>query len=119
MLTEKHERIFKYLDCSTAHVQPKDMDLLTTAESLVTIQHKYGAFVNVPNPGEEGEVLYDRIREEGFSAEFIKILHFAHANDCYWLNFDADGVMHHEFNKFVCFMGDGSYRLLLSYMSSS
>ena len=99
MYTENHDGIFKYLDCSTVHVRPKDMDLLTTAESLVTIQHKYGAFVNVPNPDEEGEALYDRIREEGFSEDLIKILNFAYANDCYWINFDADGIMHHEFNN--------------------
>ncbi|MBM4147159.1 MAG: hypothetical protein FJ240_12965 [Nitrospira sp.] len=100
MLTEKHKGIFKYLDCSTVHVQPKDMNLLTIAESLVTIQHRYGAFVNVPNPDEEGETLYDRIREESFSEDFIRILKFAYANDCYWINFDADGITHHEFSDF-------------------
>jgi len=98
MLTEKHEGIFKYLDCSTAHVRPKDMDLLIIAESIVTIPHKYGAFVNVPNPDDEAEALYNRIREEGFSEDFIKILKFAYANNCYWINFDADGIMHHKFN---------------------
>ena len=98
MLTEKHEGIFKYLDCSTAHVRPKDMDLLTIAESIVTIPHKYGAFVNVPNIEDEGETFCELISEEGFSEDFIKILHFAYANDCYWINFDADGIMHHELN---------------------
>ena len=100
MCTEKHDGIFKYLDCSTVHVQPKDMDLLTTVESIVTIPHKYGSFVNVPNPNDDGEALYDEIRKEGFSEEFIKILKFAHANDCCWINFDADGIMHHEFSDF-------------------
>lgn len=100
MLREKHEGIFKYFDCSTAHVQPKDMNLLTAAERLVTIPHKYGAFLNVPDIADEGETFYEEIREEGFSEDFIKILHFAYANDCYWINFDADGIMHHEFNDF-------------------
>ena len=94
MLTGNNEGIFRYLDCSTVHVKSEDMDLLITAESLVTIQHKYGAFVNVPNPDEEGEAIYNRIREEGFSEEFIRILDFAYANNCYWINFDADGIIH-------------------------
>ena len=101
MLTEKHEGIFKYLDCNTAHVRPKDMDLLTIAESLVGIPHKYGAFVNVPNTDEEGEALYDMLRNEGFSENFIKILNFAHTNYCYWINFDADGIMHPEFSDLL------------------
>lgn len=71
MFTEKHEGIFKYLDCCTAHVWPKDMDLLIIAESIVTIPYKYGAFVNVPNPDDEAEALYDMIREEGFSEDFL------------------------------------------------
>lgn len=99
MPTENNEGIFRYLDCSTVHVKPEDMDLLITTESLVSIQHKYGAFVNVPNPDEEGEAIYDRIREQGFSEEVIRILKFSYANNCYWINFDADGIMHHEFDN--------------------
>jgi hypothetical protein len=73
------------------------MDLLTRVETIVTVPHKYGAFIDVPNPAEEGAV-YDRIQEESFSEDFIRILNFTHSNNCYWINFDADGIMHPEFN---------------------
>jgi hypothetical protein len=95
---EKDEGVYRYLDVSTCHVTPPDMQLLRTSEAIIARVHEYGCFVHVPDFADEGEMedRIRRIREEKFSEEFLNLLAYAYFKGCFWINLDADGLIHKE-----------------------
>ncbi len=76
--------INKYLDLSTAHLTEREASMLTASNVLgvVIVPHTYGAFVNVAAAelGDFSDV-----------PNLLAVMKFAQANDCTWINFDADG----------------------------
>lgn len=97
------EGIIRVLDCSCAHVSPKDMELLGEvagegrSTELLAYPLEYGALVYVPGADElAGELLaYEDylalLRQDGFSESFIKVLEFAAARNCTWVKLDGSG----------------------------
>jgi hypothetical protein len=96
------------LDCSTAHVTPSDMELLSEvpghgrSAEILAYPNEYGAFVYVPAPFAMPEDLKDNgeyhsvLRSDGFSGFFMKVLEFAASKGCIWIKFDGDGHIWEE-----------------------
>lgn len=97
----------KCLDCSTAHLAPRDVDILKNlatemedAEISYSIprvaNHAYGMtlFFGSLEEGTENEE-YEMFRKEcaklGIGDSLEALLKYARANDCYMINLDGDG----------------------------
>lgn len=85
--------IYRYLDLSTAHTRPRELNTLLAATSQArgprTIAHKYGAWVNVPTASESeaGETLEAILAR---CPHVAACLRYARQARCTWINFDAD-----------------------------
>jgi len=86
--------VFTFLDCSTIHVTPADLDLLVTSKAL-SINYPYREGFWVHSAGEEFAEKMREAKAEGFSEGMIKAIEYAHACGCWWLRLDCDGT---EFN---------------------
>jgi hypothetical protein len=105
---KERDGIDRILDCSTAHVTPSDMELLSEVPGqgrgaeVLAYPNEYGAFVYVPAPFAMTEDLNDReeylsvLRSDGFSGSFMKVLEFAASKGCIWIKFDGDGHIWEE-----------------------
>lgn len=88
--------VFKYLDCSTAHVSQETMRFLGRVYSRNNIgqtvaAYEYGCFVSVPPEPTYHDYLPQDLRN---------VLDFARANGCYILRLDADGHNYDELPTF-------------------
>lgn len=90
------EGVYKYLDCSTIHVKPKDLALCGADEigssGVIAYENEYGAWVCVPHEIELSPIQAE-IRREGFSKEFVNVLVKAGEVGCIWVKFDRDGTI--------------------------
>lgn len=84
--------VYRYLDLSTAHTRPGELEALTLsttgARGPHTIPHKWGAWVNVPVDDEDDRESLDAIRER--CPAIVACLRYASELECTWVNFDAD-----------------------------
>ena len=85
-----YEGVFTYLDCSTLHVLPADLDLLVTSDVLINYNYREGNWVHVAGDGFQEKMA--EARKAGFSIGMVKALEYAHAAGCYWLRLDCDGT---------------------------
>lgn len=102
MDTNMNEGVHAFLDCSVAHLTPKDKVLLEhwAAEEGVTygrpipyrtIAHKYGWIVHVRlDEAEDRKDAEAQACEEGISETFFEVQAYARKHGCWWINFDAD-----------------------------
>ena len=84
--------VYQYLDLSSAHTQPGELELLLAltagATGPRTIRHQWGAWVNVPEgPGETTESLH---AIEGLCPAVAACVKYARGLGCQWINFDVD-----------------------------
>jgi len=86
--------VHRYVDMSTAHITPEDMDILETQENLGVVVYNYpeGVFVYVP-PEEDLPTTLGAAQERGLSDSFCKALTYASQQGAYLLRLDADGDM--------------------------
>ncbi len=86
----KHEGVFNFLDCSTVHVTPADLDRLVTSDVLINYPYREGFFVHSAGDGFQETI--NKARAAGFSDEMIEALQLANKLGCWWLRLDADGL---------------------------
>lgn len=71
--------------CSTAHLTPETMQRITDEEVPgIAYANEFGAFVYVPEAGEE--------TEEGFPDDLVEVFALAREYDCFWIKFDRDAA---------------------------
>lgn len=91
--------IYKYMDCSTAHITENDNNFLTANYSDLIIYpfpimpNKHGFWLFVPGSEEE-------IKELKVSVSIKNVLVRAFKNDCQWVKLDADGLVHSDLKKY-------------------
>lgn len=85
-----YEGVFKFLDCSTSHVTPADLNLLITSKVLLNYPYREGHFVY--SAGDDFQETMKAARAAGFSDGMIKVLEYAHQAGCWWARLDADGT---------------------------
>lgn len=88
-MTER-EGVFTFMDCSTSHVTPHDLDLLCTSEVLLNYPYREGHWVYCA--GDYFQEMMKEARASGFSEGIIKALEKANREGCWWLRLDADGI---------------------------
>ena len=93
-MSNKKTGVFKYFDCSTAHVLPADMSLLES-RNIIACPDEHGAWVCVP-VADHVAYWIGEFKEQGFSNNFIAVIEMALACDCYWIRFDSIGVRHDD-----------------------
>jgi len=84
-----------FLDASTGHITTLDKTLLCGREHKFptrVIPHDHGWWVNVPDKGELQEIIV-KVRMQGFSSSFVRLLVAASNRDCLWINLDTDGAI--------------------------
>lgn len=92
--------ISRYLDLSTGHLPQAEMVALRNARDSEinpdqlparVIPHAYGAWVNVQidDPHEQDNAF----AEHGQLPNLLKVVQFARAHDCTWVNFDRDAAI--------------------------
>ena len=86
--------VYRFVDISTAHVTPEDMELLENQKSLGVVAYNYpeGVFVYVP-PKDDLPTTLGAAQESGLSDSFCKALTYASSQGAYLLRLDADGDM--------------------------
>ena len=88
-----------YLDCSTTHVDEKDMELLACegySFGFTAASYEHGAFVSVYVMADEEINTPDELRKYGLSENFIKVYQYAAEQGFTVLRLDADGHKHPE-----------------------
>lgn len=78
--------VYKYLDCSTAHVSFQEKTLLENhVLPFKVMDHDYGWWLNVqPFVEEDEEELHKR------APNIMRLIKHALELDCNWINLDAD-----------------------------
>jgi hypothetical protein len=101
--------LYKYLDCSTAHMTLQDNDYLTEIakyqgefdvlpehladKELIVRDHPYGFWVHVSQEEEEQQAIQDSTR---ISPSLKQVFLKAQRLGAYWINFDRDAEVHED-----------------------
>jgi hypothetical protein len=88
-------KVFQYADISTAYLDPRDLDLLTTALGhIAQLDGGVGDFFAVPAKENDSEPLDDwkaRVIEHGLSQRFLDIMLALREQEIPYVRFDRDG----------------------------
>lgn len=100
----KDNGVYKYLDCSTAHITEKDNEYLSLMKSNVLEidninigfrRAPYGYWFHVTD-----EYFELKPKHKGFTVRMIALLNKAREEGCQWINMDADGFQHPDLKTY-------------------
>lgn len=98
--------LFRYLFCSTAHIRPKDDELLAAAarqlgsQLLCVDRATFGYWVLVPEASDYSGDFQQSLIEAGYSLGVIRIIDKAVRECCVWVKLDPGGPYASDLPRF-------------------
>ena len=83
-----------FLDAGTNHITCEDsMKLLEEPDEFPSrvITHEFGWWIFVPLDHQSHRYLSSKMRKNGYSEAFIRLVRRAYIRHCWWINLDFDG----------------------------
>jgi hypothetical protein len=91
-------QICKYVDISTIHVSPHDLEILK--EEWVTVDYPEGCFCWVPpNDAQDFDSRMQELKDMGLTPQCLEIINASTILGCVFVRFDCDGEISEDIPK--------------------